>query len=58
MSANKPSEAFVFDLVTLKSDYKAQQPLPEAGEYGLDASDKVHKSSRDSAAENYKARNI
>lgn len=32
MSANKPREAFVFDLVILKSDYKAQQPLPEAGE--------------------------
>lgn len=30
ISANKTSEAFVFDLAILKSYYKAQQPLPEA----------------------------
>ena len=63
---NKTSEAFVFDLVMLKKKKKKKKLLQgtavssrgKAENMAFLESNKMQKASRDSAAENYKARDI
>ena len=62
---NKTSEAFVFDLVMLKKKKKkkllqgtAVSSRGKAENMAFLESNKMQKASRDSAAENYKARDI